>query len=125
MLFRRNRGSEEGPQAQSRGLSVVKMITGLGLAGLAGALVLLLIATVSILDIRAKIFARDAIFEVKDAVSTIDYYNAEISGWQLGVLADVAIHGPEEGLDGTQAFNHDGFESSAADIQQIFARLPA
>lgn len=120
MLFRRRKQSEEEPQVKTRGFSITQKITGVGLAGLVGAVALLVIATVSILDIRSEIFARDEVYAAKESASNISYYSADIAGWQLGVLADVSLVGPEEGLDGPEAFNQQGFEESAAAMQKTF-----
>ncbi|WP_040156828.1 methyl-accepting chemotaxis protein [Mobilicoccus massiliensis] len=107
-----------------RSLGIFGKITGVGLVGLLGAVLVGGIALANLLDVQSRVHDRTQILTAREAAAGLELDNSDVSGWQLGILGDVYRIGSKKALSGEEAYNLQGFEEAKANVDKHLAQFP-
>lgn len=117
-------GVEPGTIRPESRLGILGKIALVGVVGLIGAVLLGGIAGLQVANLESAAQDRDALSDVEREAAELRYLDADLSGWQLGVLADVYLHGPEVALSGERAVNRTGFVEAESAARKVIADFP-
>ena len=108
----------------SRRLSLRAKIVSVGLVGLLGAMLIGLVAAVQAVSVSRAMSEAVELNQLQHSAERLRFGNAEVSGWELGVVGDVYRLGHEAGLSGEKAYNRNGFLASRDSINADLSAFP-
>src|SRR6476661_6969939 len=111
------------PPVRRRGLGVRGMIAAVGVAGMVAAVTVGGFAVNGLAnagDARAKV---DALQQARSRTQEIEYYNGDVSGWQVAYAWDARRIGPVEAVK-PDAGNRAGFLADAAKLRDVLKKMP-
>src|SRR6476620_4808173 len=111
------------PPVRRRGLGVRAMIGAVGVAGMVAAVAVGAVAVHSLQsagDTRAQV---DALQQARSRTQEIEYYNGDVSGWQVAYAWDARRIGTVEAVK-PDAGNRAGFLADAALLRDVLKKMP-
>ena len=106
-----------------RRLGIFGKVSLVGLVGLLGSLLIGALAVLNLLQVRDAVHERADVLHAKDAAAGLQLRNMDISGWQLGVLADGYRIGPKA-LTGSEAYNAEGMVKARGKLEEQLKSFP-
>ncbi|GAB47504.1 methyl-accepting chemotaxis protein [Mobilicoccus pelagius] len=110
---------------RTRRIGIFGKIASVGVVGLLGAILLGVVAATQGLALARGMDEVDGLNDLQHTAEQIRYANAEVSGWELGVVGDVYRFGAKDGLTGAKAYNRNGFVESRDNVRSTLSSFPA
>ncbi|MBW3085049.1 hypothetical protein KEM60_01241 [Austwickia sp. TVS 96-490-7B] len=117
-------GQDEDTISLRHGRGVLGKIMTVGLVGLLGAVLVGVVAAYELRILSGLSQEQAALNTLQKTAQQLRYGNAEVSGWELGVVGDVYRLGTEKGLTGETAANRNGFIKSRERIKGQLSSFP-